>query len=65
MLLAEKLKEKNQKVVLYDLARCDKHEAIAAKTKKSGFLIFPTFEKGMMYKGVEIGKKYTLEELGL
>ncbi|MGM9968922.1 MAG: FprA family A-type flavoprotein [Anaeroplasma sp.] len=27
--LAEKLKEKNQKVALYDLARCDKHEAIA------------------------------------
>lgn len=25
----------------------------------------PNFEKGTMYKGMEIGKKYTLEELGL
>jgi hypothetical protein len=26
---------------------------------------FPLFEKGTMYKGMEIHKKYTLEELGL
>ena len=26
---------------------------------------FPYFEKGTMYKGMEIGKRYTLEELGL
>ena len=25
----------------------------------------PTFKKGMMYKGMEINKRYTLEELGL
>ena len=27
--------------------------------------IFPSFKKGTMYKGMEIGRKYTLEELGL
>ena len=26
---------------------------------------FPYFEKGTMYKGMEINKRYTLEELGL
>ena len=26
---------------------------------------FPSFKKGTMYKGMEIGKRYTLEELGL
>lgn len=28
-------------------------------------LCFPNFKKGTMYKGMEIGKNYTLEELGL
>lgn len=28
-------------------------------------LIFPLFEKGKMYKGMEANKRYTLEELGL
>lgn len=33
--------------------------------KKCGSMIFPTFRKGTMYKGMEEGRKYTLEELGL
>lgn len=33
--------------------------------KKCGSMIFPTFRKGTMYKGMEVSKKYTLEELGL
>ena len=33
--------------------------------KKCGSMIFPTFCKGTMYKGMEANKKYTLEELGL
>ena len=33
--------------------------------KKCGSMIFPTFRKGTMYKGMETNKKYTLEELGL
>lgn len=28
-------------------------------------LILPYFEKGTMYKGMELGKKYTIEELGI
>ena len=28
-------------------------------------IAFPMFKKGTMYKNMEIGKKYTLEELGL
>lgn len=30
-----------------------------------GFISFPMFERGTMYKNMEIGKKYTLKELGL
>lgn len=30
-----------------------------------GNIELPTFKKGMMYKGMEINKRYTLEELGL
>ncbi len=29
------------------------------------YMCFPFFNKGTMYKGMEVGKKYTLEELGL
>ena len=29
------------------------------------YIVFPYFKKGTMYKNMEIGKKYTLEELGL
>lgn len=29
------------------------------------WVIFPYFKKGTMYKGMEINKKYSLEELGL
>ena len=31
---------------------------------RSSFAL-PTFKKGTMYKGMELGKKYTPEELGL
>lgn len=33
--------------------------------KKCGSMIFPTFRKGTMYKGMEVNKRYTLEDLGL
>lgn len=29
------------------------------------YMYFPSFKKGTMYKGMETGKKYSLEELGL
>ena len=32
---------------------------------ENGVISFPCFEKGTMYKGMEVDKKYTLEELGL
>ena len=31
----------------------------------TGTMCFPSFEKGTIYKGMEVNKKYTLEELGL
>ena len=30
-----------------------------------GYLALPTFKEGTMYKGMELNKRYTLEELGL
>jgi len=32
---------------------------------KNRYMVFPPFEKGTMYKGMKVGRKYTLEELGL
>lgn len=32
---------------------------------KNRYVVFPPFEKGTMYKGMKVGRKYTLEELGL
>lgn len=40
-------------------------EVIVAILKNDDSMIFPYFKKGMMYKGMQINKKYTLEELGL
>ena len=33
--------------------------------KKCGSMIFPTFRRGTMYKGMKVNKRYTLEDLGL
>ena len=32
---------------------------------RSGYFYFPDFDKGKMYTGMEVGKKYTLKELGI
>lgn len=40
-------------------------EAIAAITKDCDYLDFPRFKKGSMYKGMELSRKYSLEELGI
>lgn len=48
----------------YSCANGDR-EAIAAITKDFDYLDFPSFKKGSMYKGMELEKSYTLEELGL
>ena len=43
----------------------ENEEYIKIVIKNDGCLSFPNFKKGTMYKGMEIEKKYTLEELGL
>ena len=44
------------------------YEAIVAKIEAYGYcdsLNFPKFKKGSMYKGMEIGKEYSVKDLGL
>lgn len=44
----------------------DKKEYIYMTMKKDDdYCALPVFEKGTMYKGMELNKRYTLEELGL
>lgn len=43
----------------------DTREDIVVCVACDDYLSFPYFEKGTMYKGMELGKKYTLRELGL
>ena len=44
----------------------DKKEYIYMTMKKDDdYCTLPVFEKGTMYKGMELNKRYTLEELGL
>ena len=40
-------------------------EYLVGVTEDAGYLELPRFEKRSMYKGMELSKKYTLEELGL
>ena len=40
-------------------------EWITIKYKDGGATNLPLFEKGTMYQGMEVNKKYSLEELGL
>ena len=42
-----------------------KSEWIRLVLKDDLCIEFPCFENGTMYKGMEVGKKYTLEDLGL
>ena len=49
---------KNQTVI-------SKSEWIRLVLKSDLCIEFPCFENGTMYKGMEVGKKYTLEDLGL
>ena len=42
----------------------DKREYLEISLE-NGVISFPCFEKGTMYKGMELSKPYTLEELGL
>lgn len=40
-------------------------EYISISFKTDGWLVYPDFEKGKMYKGMKLGKNYTIKELGL
>nr|DAG37810.1 MAG TPA: hypothetical protein [Caudoviricetes sp.] len=40
-------------------------EYIIMFTKESGNVTLPRFDENTMYKGMELGKEYTLKELGL
>ena len=44
---------------------CDNIEYIAIIIKNDDNLMFPNFEKGTMYKNLELNKEYSLEDLGL
>ena len=43
----------------------EEKEFIYIETKEDADIILPYFKKNTMYKGMEAGKRYTLEELGL
>ncbi len=51
------------------ISKTDKYthdeENIFITIENSDSIWFPYFKKGTMYKGMELNKKYTLEELGL
>ena len=62
---------KSETVKTYDNPNPKIYECIyimykdSPKKKNPFYMGFPCFEKGTMYKGMELDKKYTLEELGL
>lgn len=43
----------------------EEYIVIKFKNQNDNCIIFPNFRKGDIYKGMEEGKKYTIEELGL
>lgn len=62
---------KSETVKTYDNPNPKIYECIyimykdSTKKRNPHYMGFPHFEKGAMYKGMEIDKGYTLEELGL
>ena len=58
---------RNRTEVIAKLLDCDEKReyiAVGCNTIQDSFSL-PRFEKGTMYKGMELNKAYTLEELGL
>lgn len=63
----ESFKDKIKHIYKYSCGKGD-FEAIVAMCTNGNYHVsfnFPAFKKGSMYKGMENGKKYTLEELDL
>lgn len=46
-------------------SKVDTYDYICVRVNRSEIMFFPKFEENTMYKGMELGRKYTLEELGL
>ena len=67
--LSEIIKPFRKQVISIGKLDSGNYECIVIKYRNiNGYtntMCFPYFEKGTMYKGMEIGKRYTLEELGL
>lgn len=56
------LRDKVESIAKYEH---DEYEYIIIDFVHEGCLVFPFFEEGTMYAGMEKDKKYTLKELGL
>lgn len=67
--LSAVIKPFRDRVISIGKCNCYEYEYIVIKYldigKNEGHIYLPCFERGTMYKGMEAGKKYTLEELGL
>lgn len=46
-------------------SKVDTYEYICISVNDYEVMFFPKFEENTMYKGMELGRKYTLDELGL
>ena len=58
-------KKKVKYIAKADCYKSKSYESIEIGLENDDCMLFPDFEKGMMYKGMELGKRYTLEELGI
>ncbi len=55
-----------QKTYEYEyISICNRTPADIAYCGKVSYILLPYFERGTMYNNMEVGKEYTLEELGL
>ena len=58
-------KENVKYIVKADCYKSKSYESIEICLENNDCMLFPDFEKGTMYKGMELRKRYTLEELGI
>lgn len=56
---------RNEKLEIVKHSACDGSEEWLNFVREKGSFYLPNFKTGTMYKGMEPGHKYTLEELGL
>lgn len=56
---------RNEKLKIVKHSSCNGSEEWLNFVSEKGSFYLPNFKKGTMYKGMKIGKAYTLEELGL